>query len=105
MDNDNIFYSFIDCNLIKLLAMQGNSKNTKLKNGKLEKIIIPARFNNGIFDKIKGYVNRLYPGIKVLDDFDCSIEELNKNSIEQIIPAIERSGNKYEQIKYTVYYM
>ena len=107
---DNMFYKFIDLNLIKLLSY---GKCSKLRKNKLKYIVIPfLSHNKELYNRFKKYIEFNYIGIKCLDDFPKEYTEkdywkdvIRDDILFQDIKVETRDNKYYKSSTYRVYYM
>ena len=105
---DNVFYKFIDSNIINLVKTGSN----KIKDKKLHYVVIPyLKRHPNLYNKFKEYINHTF-------DVDCLDDFPNGYSKEKFLKAKESNNLLYQVIRvdtknevteksttYTVYYM
>lgn len=105
---DNLFYKFIDSNIINLVKEGSN----KIKDKKLHYVVIPyLKKHPKLYNKFKEYINHTFD-IDCLDDFpkDYSRERFIKdkesnNLLYQVIKVDTKNVDIEKITTYTVYYM
>lgn len=105
---DNLFYKFIDSNIINLVKEGSN----KIKDKKLQYVVIPyLRRHPKLYNKFKEYINRTF-NVDCLDDFPKGYsrerfikDKESDNLLYQVIKVDTKNVDTEKITTYTIYYM